>query len=487
MNEFDYTKLAAAMQMMEAFKAPSTTPSNIYAHGPGGLFSPFGLRPGIANAMILPELGLVQKLPLIRSNEVSPLRGIFTGITDDTGNEPDNRCEDPPTAGVSKLCTTTLTFGWVGRSSRTLQLDRIGKIINRGETTDIRLMGDPFGAMGVPAPVVPGASANNINTEVGKLLFELAVSLLRATARDIYAGNPSNNVGTPENGGRLYYRGLDMLINTGYQDAITTQACPAADSLVRTFNQNISVAADGLIENITYMYRYLKRIAEQTGLAPVTWTIAMRWGLFYEITSAWPCAYQTYRCNLVGSTNYAVSSREALNAMTDGMRREQYLLIDGERVDVTIDDGIAETETEPGIFQSDIYFVPLRTGGVGSGNAPLSEGGTILTYMEYFDFDMPDGPMAGARALAPAGSFETAGGGLYLFHRQPPVNLCVKMVGWTQQRLVLETPYLAGRLTDLSYSPLIHERSAFSDEGYFANGGRTNFVGYGPSYNAPTS
>jgi len=51
----------------------------------------------------------------------------------------------------------------------------------------------------------------------------------------------------------------------------------------------------------------------------------------------------------------------------------------------------------------------------------------------------------------------------------------------------VETPYLAARLTDIAYTPLIKERSAFTDSAYFVNGGRTNYVGFGPSYEAPTA
>jgi hypothetical protein len=350
----------------------------------------------------------------------------------------------------------------------------------------MRLMGDPFGNGGQPNPV-PGGSAAAIGTEVGKALFELGVALVRDSARDLYSGNPSNNTGTAEDGGRTYYRGLDLLINTGYQDVVTGQACEAADSIIYDYNASIDANATGFVEAMTYVYRNLKWISRQTGLDPVTWTISMTWGAFYEITAVWPCAYDTYRCSLDGTNNRAVSSREELNRMTDNMRNGSYLLIDGEQVDVTIDDAITETETEPGLFQSDIYFVPLFTGGMGAGSAPISEGGNLLTYMEYFSWDTDGGPMAAARAFAPPGVYETAAGGRYLFHKMFPQNLCIKMAAWCQERLKLETPYLAARVTNVSYAPLLHQRQAFTDDAYFVNGGRTNYEGFGPSYEDPTS
>ena len=82
----DYDQLATALALKMAgdsvaYKGPSGTPSNIYAHGPGGLLSPLGLRRGLANAMILPALGLMAALPARTSNETDPLTGIFTGVT----------------------------------------------------------------------------------------------------------------------------------------------------------------------------------------------------------------------------------------------------------------------------------------------------------------------------------------------------------------------------------------------------------------------
>ena len=321
----DYEQLAnqLALKMagggMTTYKGPTGTPSNIYAHGPGGLLSPLGLRSGLANAMILPGLGLMAHLPARNSNETDPLTGIFTGVTATTGAEPATRCDDPPVAGASKICTQVRTFGWGGRKSREIRLDRFGLIQNRGEFTDMMLVGDPFAAADVPEPVTPGSTDFNrmINTEFGKLMFELAVAMLRDFACDVYTGDPANNSGVAGASGREYYRGLDLLINTGYQDAVTGQACPAADSIVRDFNNgNISInaqSAENIVSEITYIYRNLQYIAGRAGLAPADIRLAMRWGLFYELTAVWPCAYQTYRCDLISGgqgTNRAMSSRK---------------------------------------------------------------------------------------------------------------------------------------------------------------------------------
>src|SRR5512135_2211757 len=103
MSDIDYKQLA--QELVATFKAPSGTPGNVQAHGAGGLLSPFGLSREIVNAMMLPGTGLINLLPLEMSNEQSPLLGILTGVTATSGSEASNRCDDPPSAGLLKLCT----------------------------------------------------------------------------------------------------------------------------------------------------------------------------------------------------------------------------------------------------------------------------------------------------------------------------------------------------------------------------------------------
>jgi hypothetical protein len=144
--EIDYRQLAAAMaeQLAVTTKAPSGTPSNVQAHGAGGLLSPFGLSRDIVNAMMLPGTGLINMLPIETSNEQNPLLGILTGLTASVGSEASSRCSDPPSAGLLKLCTHSYVWGWFGRTSSEMRLDQFGEIVNRGEFMDHQLIGDPF-------------------------------------------------------------------------------------------------------------------------------------------------------------------------------------------------------------------------------------------------------------------------------------------------------------------------------------------------------
>lgn len=482
--QIDYQKLSRAL-LGEiggvTQKAVSSTPSATWGHGRGGLFASPGLAKPLFSSLILPKAGLQSILPVRYSNETNPLYGIVTGVTDTTGSEPSGVCDDPPVAGLTKLCTHSFVFGRLSRMTRVYNIDRAGELTNRGEFTDFQVYGNPFGT-NPNVPTMGGALsvADIARRELSKAVFELAVSWSRDFARLVYTGSPANNTA---GGGHKEFYGLDTLINTGYRDAETLQACAAADSIIRSFgNANIDSNSARIVREITYIYRNLKFLATHAGLDPVDWVIAMPFGLFYSLTDIWPCAYLSYRCQVAsGSTQFLDSGEvEKLRSDMRGDLRNytgQYLMIDGQKVPVVIDEAIPETQNAGASFTADIYFVPMTV----LGNTPV-------TFMEYFNLESPGGAMEMANFFAPPGSFYTSDGGAFLWHRKPPTNMCVQMLALTRPRLLLLTPYLAARLTDVTYTPLMHERAwDVDDASYYVNGGRTATDTTLPSYASPTA
>lgn len=493
----DYQKLAMAMlaqQTMQQYggmarKAVSSTPTGTYGHGmigniPGGaagLFSFPGLEPEIVNAMVMPKLGLLDLLPSRTTIYDEPLYGLMTGVTASTGSEASGVCDDPPVAGLMKLCVHKFLMGRMSRMSRVFDIDRAGRFVNRSDFNDLTLIGNPLAAG--PNPYVPqlpgnGAPALAVRSEIAKALFELGVSFGRDFADVVYTGSPTNNTA---NGGYKEPYGLDILINTGYRDAETGTACPAADSIISSYgNAAVETTGVAFVNRVTAIYRNLKYNASRMGLAPATWVLAMPWSLFYQVTEVWPCAYLSYRCtNLQTGTTQFVDSATQIQ-MRDDMRGDiftgtgQYLLIDGQKVPVVLDDGIAETVVAGASFRSTIYFVPLRI----LGNRPA-------TFIEYINYDGPMGAMEMASVIAPQGSYFTTNGGRYLWHRKPPTNFCVQMLAKTEWRVILETPQIAARLTGIQYTPVMKERSWDpANTSYYVDGGGTSRSG--PSYFSPT-
>lgn len=485
-TNYDYQALAKALiaQAGLSEKDVSSTPTTTFAHGPAGLFSYPGLSSPVFSAMSLPRLGLQSVLPTRSSRDANPLYGIFTGVTATTGSEPTGVCDDPPTVGLSKLCTHSFVFGRYSRQTRVFDLDRMGLWTNRGEFGDLSLLGGPFQGKNAGVPTIPGFGGQSdvVKNEVGKALFELAVGWARDFARKLYTGNPTNNT---SGGGHKEYQGLDRLVNTGYRDAISGQACAAADSIVYDFaSLEVSTNGSTYVRRITNIYRRLRYIASTVGLDPVQWVIVMRANAFYELSEVWPCAYSTYRCANAGTFSASqpqVTDTQSLITMRDGMRGNQdaltgqYLLIDGQKVPVILDDGITETNLTGSAFSSPVYIIPLTV-----------LGGTPVTFFEHLDYSMPGGALDFAETFAPAGMYMASDSGRFLWHKKVPTNFCVQLLAKTEPRLLFLTPHLAARMTAMKYTPVAHERDwDVANTSFYVDGGKTDYGGFGPSFFTP--
>lgn len=469
--------IAAAMlrQMGITNKAVSTTPDALYGHGPTGLFSAPGVDPEIYNAMQLPNVGLEALLPEFPTNLVTPVYNIVTGQTATSGAEPTIPCADWPEAGVTKLCGYQTTLSRQGRSSRVFDISRVGQQINRADMMDYTLVGDPMqtggpggnGPNNGTLPTFPGGAGGNgfLNNELAKAMRELKIAFVRDFSTDIYSANPANNAGT----GRLYYKGLDLLINTGYADYETTVACPASDSIIGTFgNADISLGGVGsdLVFAVTDIFRRLQIIADEAGMNPVTWVLAMPRSLFYEAAAIWPCAYYTARCPLPAGATQFVEARDQIQ-MRDDMRNGSYLMVDGKRVMVVQDTAIPMTALagpDLGSYTGSIYFVPLKV-----------RGNKASLYKQYFNWNAPGAAIDFVKAFGNlSANFQASDNGKFLWLFQPPSSYCIQFEVMARQTLVLRTPYLAARLNNVRWTPLNMERSPYPGAATYVNGGKTN-------------
>ena len=463
------------------FKHDATgSPTSNYAHGPGGLFSYPGVDPQVFSAVLGIEAGLIGALPKFPSTYTNPLFTTITGVQDDVGTEPDAVCDPAVVAGLTKACTLTSVFGRYRRQTRELYLNRLGQYRDNADPPNLRLMNAFPGINGGDPLLNPALTAqmgtNILNLEMSKVLFEFGVSVNRLLDRQLFQGNPTNNTAGE---GYKELTGLDILIGTGKVDAITGAACPALDSDIKDFNfQNVrDFAPSDIVESLTYMFRYVRSNARRSGMLPVEWAFLMREEAFYEITAVWPISYLTSRATM-GNVRDADWQRGSFNLsdiaeQRDAMRREEYLLIDGIRVPVILDDGITELtnatdgNVPAGSFASDIYLLPLTV-----------LGGTPVTYIEYFQHDNASLMQAlGEGRLA--NQVWTTNNGAWIWSNER-TRLCVFWEGKVEPRLILRTPQLAGRLMNVMYTPLQHTRSAFPDQPYFFNGGVTSRTG--PSY-----
>lgn len=452
-----------------ALKEAGTTPTATYGHGPGGAFSSFGISKPVFSALILPYLGLGSMLPAVASIDTNPLSAIMTGVTAPTGSNPTGVCDDCKKAGLMKLCLSSVPFGRYCLDTQLYQVDRIGERRNRAEFTDLALLNAAFQQAGGLQVPTTGGGQNSLNSEFDKAMFEFAVTWMRMYAPQLWTASPANNTAS---GGYREFVGLDLQINTGHVDAETGIACPAADSIIQSMaNAEIQSNGSTYVAWMTNIWRRLNFIADRTGLSPARWVIVMRQAAFWLLTDVWPCAYNTYRCS-TSAGNEATLDGAAMVKFRDEMRRGKYLVIDGVNVPVIIDDGITETMNAGESFNSSIYFVPVSV-----------LGGTPVTYWEYFNFEGP-GAFEEVQKMAPDGHYTVSDSGRFMWVREQN-KWCVNMSALSKPRVVLATPYIAARMTNVRYTPLAHERDFDPSASYYKDGGRYDRDYFGPSYYEP--
>jgi hypothetical protein len=441
---------ALLSRMAARTKAAGTPPNATYAHGPGGMLGQFGLPADLVNAMVLPLTGLAARMPIMLSPFTNEVFTILTGQTASSGQEPTTACGDARQPGNLKTCSQTWPFGRIVMDSQIVQADRAGELINRGEFIDQSLIGNPFGEITQLISVNPRDALRSVTK---KKLLELMNDLHRDYGHLLYDANPANTAGSQ---GYIEFNGLDRLINNNYQDVSAQQACPAANSYIEAFDANVEADPAETVAAFTEIVRHLRYLAERTGLLPVKWVWTMRYSLFMKLTELWPCAYMTYRCRTAAPESDAqivIDGREQ-ERMRAEMRRGKYLLIDDEQVEVVIDDFIDETASA-GVFTSGAYYVPETIAG-----------GRRSLYWQYFNLAGPYGMQEAIGEFAP-NSFKVLGGGRYWLHHKPPSNECIQVRVGYKPRIILEAPFLAARLTGLSYTARIHERSGDPNDPYY--------------------
>ena len=454
----------------QLIKKATGAPVGPYVHGPGGLFGVRGLERGVISTHTQIEGNLGSMIPIRPSHDTNPLFPYITGFVRSDTQEKDGVCDTPEEAAPFKTCIQTTVFGRKEFKTRELEVNRLGQRINRGEFMDLQLENSPLvntmGGLMRDFFGLNNQQAALAGNDVVMRMVEVGVAFQRWFCPQVYTGNPANS---SAGGGYKEFPGLDLLISTTKIDTLTGQACPSLYSDIKSFGyRQVSSTTDpDIVRTLTTMIRILTRKAVQQGLAPVQLAIVMREPLFYELTRVWPCQYNTDSC--IGSaSNGLTGGINMINdfqvTMRDAMRNGMYLLIDGRQIPVIVDDCImeenaADNQNIPaGGFASDIYIVPLS-----------ARGGTIKTlYWEYFNFN---GSNAAIPSTASLPKYFWSDNGVFLWTMLTPHVWCIDLAVKVEPRIILRTPQLAGRLTDVVYVPLQHTDDPLPSQDYHVNGG----------------
>lgn len=479
-------KAAALLDLMEpesgrkdiGFKHDLSPATGVapYGHGAGGLFSQPGQDVNIFSAMMLPRMGLLDELPLMPMGSAAPddyggydspmyttVTGVTKGDVETFSNQPNAICDTPPQGGLMKLCTLTAPYGWFSECLRAIELGRVGRLFNRGEPTDLRLLNPPANG----GAVIPtfGMGGSPLNIEVQRRMFEAFVSFKRLITPLVYTGTPSAN---KEGGGGKQFIGMETLVNTGNKvDAISGAICTALNSDVKNFGFNlVNGTGNSIVNYLDTLFGYLEFNASRMGMNPVDWAIVMRPELFDELVKVFPVEQYLYALQTMEKfTNgrVVVDASDATNLRGD-MLTNQWLPIRGRRRRVILDDGIPElnvttaAQLSAGQYASDIYVIPFTV-----------MGGIPVTWFEAFNYDNAN-LRAVLEMVQNKEAVWTSDGGRFLFFTQR-TSTCINVCYRLEPRIIMRTPYLAGRIQNCAYQPLQHFRSAMPDNFYFTDGG----------------
>jgi len=443
-------KNSAILEKMSDEKAAAATSTGFELHGVGSIFGSHSIERDVMTAHIRP-FGLGARLPKIPTVFQQPFFSTLTGFTATTGAEAATPCADNP-YGYLKGCDLTAMFGRVARDTNTIEINEVMLRRNRGDFTDLILHGSLLGETGFVPAGMDQSQILNLLTKAEMLTA--VINLERVLCGHLWSGSPANNnVG----GGYKEFPGLANQIATGQVDAHVNQACPALDSDVKDFgNNDICGTTPDIVEYVSMLEAYLYYNADRMGMLPWTAVLSMPPEMWYVLTECWPCAYNTLKCERIlgGNAEVNVEGTAMIN-MRDAMRAGMFIDINGRRYPVVTDTCIPVDAFGLGSYRSSIFFVPLTVAG-----------GFPVTYIEHVDYRaaQPD-----ANLLRGTQEFWTDDGRYYWAVEYQ--KWCYKLSVKTEQRVVLRTPHLAGRIDNIVYEPLQHFRSHDPDSPYFADGG----------------
>lgn len=465
-NEYNETELetlnkAGVLNITQKNDPASTTPSAQPMHGPlhgntaqYGPFSAAGVRPQMFSAMERPATWL--DIVAIESSDVwNEITEIMTGQLAGGTTNAASFCGNPPVPGWLKTCQQVYTFGKYYIKTDLNVLAYTGLRKNRADVPRQILNAGPSSH-----PYIPDLMFNMADT--GNLLATELYKIGNSLARTLELVSIQGTAGTDASrtGWWAEFAGLDGQIKTGYVDAVTSVTCPAVDSAVISFNADVAGTAAGgdgrtLVQALSELIWALWDRARNVGMNNVQWAIVMRKEQFRRVVDVWACNYLSYRC---AGAQYAENNTNSADsrALQIEMMNGQYLLVDGVQVPVVFSEGIPNPAVGNAQYQADIFVVPV------------SWEGMPLIKIQHFDMNNPY--LAAKSSFTNADAVTTMNNGLFLVGRRD-TGLCVEYHFQAMMRLILETPFLAGRLDDVTYTYRAPTRQAIPGSSLYADGG----------------
>lgn len=426
----------------------------------GGIFSSPGVRPQRFSAVQRPRtfMNVLKPRPSEFNEEILE---IMTGVTAGTGTNASGFCADPPTPGQAATCKQTFFFGSWYEKTQLNSVSQLGQLRNRAEVPGQILNAGPE-----ENPLVPDIMYRIMDTrsQLQYELYTLGMDYARNLELVGIQGDYSKDYTSANHGFIKEFDGIDKQIKTGHVDPTGT-ACAALDSIVINFNGNLigTSVGGGDPRNITQVISDLDYAARDrgkyVGMENASWGFIMRRELFRSLTDFYANTYATSRFQTNTLTaGTPIIQTDSANKLRLEMLNGQFLLVEGVPVPVLFSDGIVIAGQGNSTYESDIYYVPFEWEGF------------PLINLEFFN-------MANLYADEYAGfvgmdRYKVLNGGMYRVGYRS-TGTCDEYHFTSRMRLILETPFLAGRIDNVSFAYYAATRDAMPGSSFYVNGGPT--------------
>lgn len=430
----------------------------------GGAFSAPAVRPERFSA--LPRVrGIASLLAPLPNEYYNEIIGIVTGATAGSGTNAEGYCGDAPIPGNLKQCRQEFQYGKYYMKTPLESINDIGYLRNRAEVPAQILNTAPQ-----EYPLIPDMMWRLVDTR-SQLQYDLymqGIQLERSLEQVIIRGDATLSNTQTQLGFIKEFKGLDQQIKTDYTDT-TGVACPAADSYVIDFGgSNIGGTVPGgdartFTNTISDMMFTLWDRAHQVGMDGIDIAIVMRKEMFRAATDVYANTYATSRflSTFISAGTPLVQDATAANQLRIDMLNNQYLVIEGVKVPVVFSDGILLEGQGNNTYMADMYFVPLNWAG------------RPLLRLEYFNLANQYATEYNA-ALAPD-KRKILNNGLFAMGYHS-TGFCEELLFASVMRLILETPFLAGRIDNVVFSYLAGTRTAIPGQSLYVNGGLSYYT-----------
>lgn len=423
-----------------------------------GIFSAPGVRPQCYSAMARPRT-LARLLTPERTDYYQEIIEIMTGATAGSGANATGFCGNPPQPGQLKTCQQTYLFGQYYIKTTLNSIPEIGQLRNRAD-----IPGEILNAGPTANPLIPTDfyRLTDTRSQLSYNLFMVGVELERGLEKVSIVGNQALASTSTQLGFIKEFNGLDSLIKTGTVDAVSLQPCKAADSDVINFNTSIG-GTDSKGRTITTavsdLYYALQDRSVQVGMENIEYAWVMRKELFRVLTDTYANTYATTRFTLGSAANPLMQDATATNNLRLQMLQGQFLMVEGMEIPVVFSDGVTLVPQGGNTFMSDMYLVPL------------SWMGRRLLRLEYFPMD---NQYQDEFANYTGGDlYRVINNGMFRVGKRS-TGQCDEYHFAAQMRMILEAPFLAGRIDNVIFNYYADTRDPYPGSTYFyVNGGPT--------------